>query len=111
MIESYDFGHIVINGKAYGHDVMLYKEAVTPWIRENGHNVSIDDLRGVPDGIEIFVMGNGYSGVCIFPRETKRYLEAKGIEVIVQVTGQAYKTYNKFAEEGKNVCGGFHLTC
>ena len=111
MIESYDFGHIVIDGTPYGHDVILYKGKVTRWIRENGHNVSIDDLRDIPKGTKVFVMGNGYSGVCVFPGETKRYLEAKGIEVIVQMTGQAYKIYNKLDAEGKNVCGGFHLTC
>jgi len=111
MIESYEFGHIVINGQEYNHDIIVYKDKVTEWWRENGHNVSIDDLKDVPAGIETFVMGNGFSGVCVFPVETKRYLEAKGIKVIVEITGKAYKTYNKLVEEGANVCGGFHLTC
>jgi len=111
MIDSYDFGHMVINGREYNHDVIVYNAGITLWQRENSHNVSIEDLNILPKGIDIFVMGNGYSGVCMFPGETKKFLESKGVEVIVQITGRAYKTFNKLVEEGKNVCGGFHLTC
>lgn len=111
MIEDYKFGSITIDGTNYDHDVIVYKGEVKEWWREQGHNVDINDLKELPEGIDIFVMGNGYSSRCAFPDETKKYLESKGVEVIVQKTGEAYKTYNKLAEEGKNVAAGFHLTC
>jgi hypothetical protein len=111
MIDSYKFGQIVIDGKKYDHDVIVFGDKVTEWWREAGHNVTIDDLKDVPLEIDIFVMGNGASGCCAFPDATRKFLEGKGIEVIVEETGDAYKTYNKLAGEGKDVLGGFHLTC
>ncbi|MFC1655636.1 Mth938-like domain-containing protein [Patescibacteria group bacterium] len=111
MIDSYKFGSIEIDGQRYRHDVIVYKDEVSEWWRESGHNVTIGDLSEVPPKIDIFVMGNGASSRCAFPDETKEYLEKKGIEVIVEKTGDAFKTYNKLAKEGKNVAGGFHLTC
>lgn len=111
MIDSYKFGSITIDGKNYRHDVIVYKNEVTEWWREQGHNVAIEDLEKVPQDIKIFVMGNGASGCCAFPDATKKYLEEKGIEVIIQETGDAYKTFNELIKKGKNVAGGFHLTC
>lgn len=111
MIDSYKFGSITIDGKNYRHDVIVYKDKVEEWWREFGHNVSEKDLEKIPKGIDIFVMGDGFSSRCAFPENTKKFLENKGIEVIVQKTGEAYKTYNKLVKEGKNVAAGFHLTC
>ena len=111
MIDSYKFGSITIDGKTYNHDTIVYKDAVTEWWRDEGHNVTKKDLEALPPDIGIFVMGNGHSGRCKFPEETKKFLEGKDVKVIVEKTGDAYKTYNRLFKEGKNVAGGFHLTC
>lgn len=111
MIDSYKFGTITVDGTPYDFDVIVYKGNVEKWTRNQGHNVDLDDIKKLPKGIEIFVMGNGASGHCKFPDETKKALEDSGIKVIVEWTGDAYKTYNKLQKEGKNVAGGFHLTC
>jgi len=112
MIDSYKFGSITIDGANYRHDVIVYKGKVEKWIRNEGHNVDLEDINKIPKGIDVFVMGNGASGRCKFPEETRKALEDAGIEVIVEWTGDAYQTFNKLeGEEGKNVAGGFHLTC
>lgn len=111
MIESYKFGSITIDGNNYRHDVIIYGDKVDEWWRDQGHNVAIEDLKSLPSGIEVFVMGNGHSSRCTFPEETRTFLEGKGIKVIVEKTGDAYKTYNRLVEEGAKVAGGFHLTC
>jgi len=111
MIDSYSFGSITIDNKKYNHDVMVHEDEVIEWWREEGHNVCIADLKDLPKDIEIFVIGNGASGVCKIPMETREYIKEKGIEVIVENTGKAVKTFNDLLTQGKKVAGGFHLTC
>ncbi len=111
MIDSYKFGSITIDGTPYDHDVIVYKDKVEKWWRNQGHNVDLEDIKKLPEGIDIFIMGNGASGRCKFPEETKKALEQKGIKVIVEQTAEAVKKYNKLAGQGENVAGGFHLTC
>jgi len=113
MIEDYHFGSITINGKTYNNDVIVHGEEMLNenWWREEGHNMAIEDLKDMPDQFETLVIGNGASGVCNVPEETIDYVKEKDVEVIVQMTGEAVKTYNQLLSDGKDVVGAFHLTC
>ncbi len=47
-IEHYSFGKIIINGKTYTSDVIIYPEKVdSSWWRKQGHSLYIDDLKDV----------------------------------------------------------------
>ena len=113
MIDDYQFGSITINGKTYNNDVILHGDEMIneSWWREEGHNMAIEDLKDLPDKFEVLVIGNGASGVCNVPEDTIEYVKKKGIEVIVQMTGEAVESYNRLLSEGKDVVGAFHLTC
>ena len=46
--------------------------------------------------------------------EVKKLLEElkeRGIEVVVEETRRAWRTYNELASSGRKVVGAFHLTC
>lgn len=113
MIDNYQFGSIEINGKTYNNDVIIHGEEFLNdhWWRKEGHNIEIDDLKDLPEKFEVLVIGNGASGVCNVPDETIEYVKNKGVEVIIQMTGEAVGTYNRLLSEGKDVVGAFHLTC
>lgn len=113
MIEHYEFGHIVIDGKGYSSDVIIYPDHVdSEWWREEGHRLSPADLWEVVQAKpEILVVGTGYSGLMEVPRETIRYLEENGIKVLVYQTREAWKVYNQLLREGKKVVAALHLTC
>ncbi len=113
MIDKYSFGSITINGKNYNNDVIVHGNEMLneSWWREEGHNMAIEDLKDLPEKFEVLVIGNGASGVCNVPEETINYVKNKNIGVIVQMTGDAVKTFNQFLLEGKDVIGAFHLTC
>lgn len=113
MIEDYKFGSITIDGKIYNTDLIIHRNEILndQWWRIEGHSIAIEDLKDFPEKFEILVIGNGASGVCEVPDEIVRFFEKKGIEVIVQMTGEATKTYNKLLSEEKDVVGAFHLTC
>ncbi len=111
MIESYSFGTIKIDGKAYVHDVIIVGDKVIEWWREDGHNAKIIDFKDVLDNIDILVIGTGASGVMKVAEEVIDYFKDKNIELIIKPTGEAVKTFNQLKEQNKKVAGAFHLTC
>jgi hypothetical protein len=109
-VNSYSFGEIVIDGKAYHHDVIIFKEKILDWWRAESHNVSINDADQIvqlkPKAV---IFGTGESGVMRVPRETLDYLKSLNIKVLMFRTGEAYQKYNDLAEE--EAAAALHLTC
>ncbi|MFQ6091686.1 MAG: Mth938-like domain-containing protein [bacterium] len=112
MIDSYRFGEIVIDGERYTSDVIIYPDRVDAnWWRKEGHRLSVGDLKGIVETRpEVLVVGTGDAGVMEVPVETKEYLEAGGIKLITERTGQACQTFNRLVGSG-NVIAALHLTC
>jgi hypothetical protein len=111
MIENYHFGSITIDGKTYNNDVILIGNDVIDWWRDEGHYVAVQDLKDLPDGFDFLVIGNGASGCCKVSDKVEDFCKEKEAELIVEMTGDAQKTFNQLLAEGKKVVGAFHLTC
>ncbi|MEM3703192.1 MAG: MTH938/NDUFAF3 family protein [Candidatus Bathyarchaeia archaeon] len=115
MIESYDFGVMVINGKRYTSDVIVFpNEVISGWWRKEGHKIYVGDLKKIlshEPPIEVLVVGAGYSGLVKVMPEVENTLKERGVKLIVQLTGEAYKTFNELLRVKKVVAGAFHLTC
>jgi hypothetical protein len=111
-IESYFFGRIVINGKTYTSDVIIYPGRVDPsWWREEGHRLGIADLvDALKARPEVLIVGTGYSGVMRVPQDTIETLAARGIEVMVEWTSRAVELYNEL-QAGRSVVAALHITC
>jgi hypothetical protein len=115
LIESYDFGVMVIDGKRYTSDVIVFPDKVmSGWWRKEGHRIHVEDLKEVfshKPSPEVLVVGTGYSGLVKVVPEVVEAFKKLGIKLIVQPTSEAYKTFNEFLKAGKVVVGAFHLTC
>jgi len=111
MIEDYEFGRMIIDGKNYDNDLIIYDDKIVNWWRKEGHVVNIDDLKDLPDEFNVIVIGSGSSGVCVIPDKTIEYIKNKSMEIVIEITGNAVKTYNRLVDEGKKVVGVFHLRC
>ncbi len=115
MINSYNFGVMVIDGKRYTSDLIVLPERVIDgWWRREGHKIYTEDLKEVLDckpPPEILVIGTGYFGLVKVTPEVEKSLKAHGIKLIIQPTAEAYKTFNRLLSSGKRVAGAFHLTC
>lgn len=111
MINSYDFGQIVIDGQTINHDLILSDGKVIDWWRKEGHVVDIEDLKDLPNSFDVLVIGSGASGMCKVPQKTIDYIKDLGVELVIEMTGDAVKTYNRLSNEDKKVIGAFHLTC
>lgn len=111
-IDSYRFGEIVIDGRRYTHDVIIYPDHVDgSWWRAEGHSVAPSDLQEVLESHPaVLVIGQGSPGHMEVPGETRRKLEQGGIELIVQPTSEASATYNRLRDV-RRVVAALHLTC
>jgi len=113
MIENYSFGQILINGKKYNSDLIIFKDYIyDSWWRKEGHNLCIDDIKEIinkkPD---ILIIGTGYFGLMKVPKELMENIKSSGIkQVIIKKTGDACTEYNKLFKTNK-IIAAFHLTC
>ena len=131
MIEHYRFGSITIDGKIYNDNVEVRwtpKESkhptgqageVLPFQFQQRHTFNIETIKGaVEQNPEIIIIGTGESGLAMVTEEAKDFIREKGIELIIDKTEEAVKTFNVINEESieeegeqKKVIGLFHLTC
>jgi hypothetical protein len=120
MIEEYKFGEITIDGKNYTRDVEVrWTGEVLDWRRKESHVIDVEDIkRALAAEPETIVIGNGESGAAEVTEALKKETKDKGIELIIDRTEQAVKTFNIINEESpeeegvqNKVIGLFHLTC
>lgn len=120
MINEYHFGSITINGRIYNYDVEVrWSDEILPWRRKESHLIDVEDVqRAVGQEPETIVIGTGESGVAQVTEEAEQFIKGKGIELIIDKTGEAVKTFNIIQEESKEeegkqekIIGLFHLTC
>jgi hypothetical protein len=111
-VNQYSFGKVVIDGRAYTSDVIIYPGRVDDkWWRRQGHVLQAEDLVDVVEaGPEAVVVGTGNLGLMKVPARTKAHLESKGIDVRIARTGQAVKLFNELQEKKRTVAC-LHLTC
>ena len=111
-IDSYRFGHLVVDGQAYSKDVIILPDKIIAnWWREEGHALHPKDLEEVlaarPD---LLVVGQGAQGRMRVTAEARQSLELAGIDLVAELTEQACETYNALCES-KVVAAALHLTC
>jgi hypothetical protein len=111
-IDSYRFGEIVINGRKYTSDVIIFPDRVQDdWWRDESHELTLKDISGIlSEKPEILLVGTGASGMMRVLPEVERESEASDIQLIVQPTGEACDIYNQLAPTQKTVAA-LHLTC
>ena len=112
IIDSYHFGQIVINGKNYTSDVIIFPEKVRDvWLRKSSHELCLEDVAEVlNENPEVLVVGTGESGLMMVLPETKQSAEAQGIRLIAETTDKACQTYNRLCHS-QRVVAALHLTC
>jgi len=115
IIERYNFGEIVINGKTYTRDLIVFwtSEVWSNWWRKEGHNVCVEDVSDLlrRGGFEIVIFGTGAYGVCRVSEDVINELKKRGVDVIVCNTHDAVQKFNELVKQGKKVVACLHLTC
>jgi len=112
-IDSYQFGKIVIDGKAYDKDCLIVGDCVhANWWRKQGHVLDPEDFQVILEAKPaILVVGCGVPGLMKVSDDTRRMLQQEGIELIAFDTHKAVAKFNELTEKGDNVAAALHLTC
>ncbi len=113
LIEKYDFGLIVIDGKTYSSDVIvLPNRVIGDWWRLEGHRLQVPDVRDyLLEDADAVVVGTGYDGMMRVDDEVINAFRKGGKEVYVLRSREAVRKYNELVESGKKVMLLIHLTC
>ena len=112
-IDRCSFGSIVINGKEYTSDLIIYPDGhvMDSWCRKTGHKLSIDDIGGLIESEpEVIIVGTGVSGLVRPEKELEKMLSEKDIGFIPAPNQKAIELYNELISK-KRVGACFHLAC
>ena len=112
MIDYYQFGLIVIDGKRYSSDVIIFPDRVRDgWWRKRGHQLCLEDIAAViAENPEVLIVGTGASGLVRVLPEVKQKLEVQGIKLVAEPTGETCNIYNELCHS-QNVVAALHITC
>jgi len=112
VIDSYRFGEIVIDGKKYRSDVVIYPDRVNDsWWRLEGHRLQVRDLGDVlAESPDVVIIGTGAYGMMKVEPEVLELFDRHDIPVHVEKTEKACLTYNCSCQL-KRAVAFLHLTC
>lgn len=113
MIDAFGFGSLVIDGKEYNSDLIIYPDGrvVDGWWRRNGHHFSAHDINGlIQTEPEFIIAGTGIHGYMKPDKGLEQLLHQKGIVFIAEKNEHAVQAYNQNVLN-KRVGACFHLTC
>ncbi|MDD2439841.1 MAG: Mth938-like domain-containing protein [Methanosarcinaceae archaeon] len=116
-IDSTSFGSIRVDGKKYGHDILIRrdgtvekrKKILSKEIYGTSHLLSLEEARHIYEsGTEKIIIGTGQTGFVELSIEAEAFFKAKQCKVELLPTPEAIKNWNK--SKGK-LAAMFHITC
>ena len=111
-IDSYEFGRIVVDGRAFSQDIILLPDGMQDsWWRLESHRLQIPDVAAaLAAKPEVLIVGKGQPGKMQVDAALAQYLTENRIELIEVPTAQACTTFNALAGK-RRVAAALHLTC
>ncbi len=110
-INSTSFGSIIIDGKAYEDDVIIFADGTVKkrGLQKGTHVVCLEETEPLfKEKPKVIVIGTGQSGVAEVEPEVSEKAKKLGIKIIEAPTPIAIKKFNNIKEKK---AGLFHLTC
>jgi len=113
MIDSYEFGRFIINGRPYNSDIKLMKGGVIKyWNYVKHHKVTLKDVEEIfRENPDYVVIGTGKFGAVSVEEEVGKAALEAGIKLMIKPTEDACKKYNELIKLGKNTSAIMHATC
>jgi len=110
-IDSSYFGHIMVSGKDFEHDIVLFWDGEI-LERKSNHLFTINNFNDlIMKEPEVVVIGTGTGGGMKIDSEIHTKASIEGIELFVGKTPEAVEEFNKQMKNHKKVAAVIHVTC
>jgi hypothetical protein len=111
-IDRYEFGLIVIDGRTYRQDLLLWPGHVkSDWWRLEAHLLQLPDVaEALAQAPQVLVVGTGQPGRLEVDPELAAYLKDRGVELVARPTREACQVINQLAPQ-RRLAAALHLTC
>ena len=114
MIDSYQFGEMVIQGVSYTKDVIICPDRIeAEWWRKEGHYLHLPDIQKIIEEVQprSLIVGKGKFGMMRVGQGLKDYLKSHHIVLYAKSTDKVVQIFNRLINTEEKVIGAFHLTC
>ncbi len=97
MIDSFEYGNIVVDGKKYEQDVMISPDGtLNTWNPKEEHVWHLKDLKEIRRAKpEVLILGIGTVAMVKVPPKIEKKFMVEGIEVQIYKTAKACEMYTK----------------
>jgi hypothetical protein len=111
-IDNYEFGSIVIDGRTYRSDLLIWPGHLkADWWRLEGHLLQLPDVaEALAAEPQVLVVGTGAYGRLEVGWELAAYLKDKGIDLVTLPTREACQSINELTGK-RRLAAALHLTC
>jgi hypothetical protein len=113
MIDAFAFGSMVIDGRSYHSDLIIFPDGRVQdsWRRIQGHVLSKQDIVTlIKSEPMVIIAGAGVNGRMRPEPGIESFLSKKNIQFIIAPNRQAVDWYNtEYTNQKVGAC--FHLTC
>jgi len=113
VINSFGFGTLVIDGKTYTSDLIIYPDGriADAWRWKSGHRLVREDIENlIQSNPSIIITGTGIYGYMRPEKSLTAWLNQKGITFVADKNETAMGHYNRLSEK-QTIGACFHLTC
>jgi hypothetical protein len=110
-IDAVKFGELVINGKVYYSDMIVFWDGKVRF-RKKSHVFDMKEFRSLmrrkPDSM---VVGTGLAGIVGVPDDVRKAAAASGVKLFIDVSANAVEIFNGLVKTGRKAVAVIHTTC
>ena len=116
-IDELTFGSIIIEGKKYRRDVLIFTDGTVKkrkggFLIYGSHKIKRQELEELSqDQPEIIIVGTGTNGAANIAPEAESWAKGKNLSLLVHPSCDAVAKLNELVEQKKKVAALIHITC
>ena len=116
-IDELTFGSIVVEGKRYRRDVLIFADGTAKkrkggFLMFGSHKIKKRELEELSQGQpETIIVGTGTNGAAHVAPEAESWAKGKNLILVVQPSYDAVARLNELVEQRKKVAALIHITC